>query len=414
MDPFKDIRPYNDDEIRPVLDSLLGNQEFIRSIASFSYPQVYRWVPSLLCRATRRKLTAQLKNVDSVKSMQAVIAVYMDQMIERTTSALTNSGLENLSKDKSYLFVSNHRDIAMDPAFVNYMLYHAGFDTLYIAIGDNLLKRPFVTDLMRLNKSFIVKRSLKGRELLKSSKQLSEYIHHCVTGMKNVWIAQREGRAKDGVDRTDTALLKMLGMARRPEALADALKPLHIVPVSISYEFDPCDGLKGSELYQKKELGSYKKDEQSDITSIVTGMIGFKGHVHVAFGQELSLHAEDDDTIAALIDQQVIHNYRMQQTNLIALNMLREQNPGYVPELDADGEKLLAEFVPNPELKSKFEARLDALDVKVRPYVLQMYANPVISRHARGSQDPFAEVLAEALAEEPPVADKLTGTGTSV
>lgn len=395
MDPFKEIRPYNDDEIRPVLDSLLGNKEFIRSIAGFSYPRVYRLLPALLCWATKRKLTAQLKNVNDVKSMQAVIAIYMDQMIERTTSALTNSGLENLSRDKSYLFISNHRDIAMDPAFVNYMLYHAGFDTLYIAIGDNLLKRPFVTDLMRLNKSFIVKRALKGRELLKSSKQLSEYIHYCVGGMKNVWIAQREGRAKDGVDRTDTALLKMLGMARRPESLADALKPLHIVPVSISYEFDPCDGLKGSELYQKKELGSYKKDEQSDITSIVTGMIGFKGHVHVAFGAELQLDTEDDDAIAALIDQQVINNYRMQQTNLIALIMLRELDPGYVPALTAEGEKLLSAFMPDSDVKTKFEQRLAALETTARPYVLQMYANPVISRYARGTADPFAEVLTE-------------------
>jgi hypothetical protein len=390
MDPFKEIRPYNDDEIRPVLDSLLDDQEFIRSIASFSYPRVYRWAPSLLSWATRRKLTAQLKNVNSVKSMQAVIAVYMDEMIERTTSALTNSGLENLSREKSYLFISNHRDIAMDPAFVNYMLYHAGFDTLYIAIGDNLLKRPFVTDLMRLNKSFIVKRSLKGRDLLKSSRQLSEYIHHCVSGMRNVWIAQREGRAKDGVDRTETALLKMLGMARRPETLANALKPLHIVPVSISYEFDPCDGLKGSELYQKKELGSYTKDEQSDITSIVTGMIGFKGRVHVAFGRELQLDTQDDEAIASLIDHQVIHNYQMQQTNLMALAKLRTQNPDYVPELDAEGERLLTEFVPDSDVRAKFDQRLQALDPKERPYVLQMYANPVISRYARGSVDPFA------------------------
>src|SRR5690606_132645 len=210
MDPFKDIRPYHDDEVRPVLDSLLANPDFIRSIASFSYPRCYRLAPWLVSWLARRKLTGQLKNVNSVKSMQAVIAVYMDELIERTTSGLTNSGLDKLSHDKSYLFISNHRDIAMDPAFVNYMLYHAGFDTLFIAIGDNLLKRPFVNDLMRLNRSFIVKRSLKGRELLKSSKQLSEYIHHCIAENRNVWIAQREGRAKDGVDRTETALLKML------------------------------------------------------------------------------------------------------------------------------------------------------------------------------------------------------------
>lgn len=395
MDPFKDIRPYHDDEVRPVLDGLLSNPEFIRSIASFSYPRFYRLAPGLLCWLARRKLTVQLKNVNSVKSMQAVIAVYMDEMIERTTAALTHSGLDKLSPQKSYLFISNHRDIAMDPAFVNYMLYHAGFDTLFIAIGDNLLKRPFVTDLMRLNRSFIVRRSLKGRELLKSSKQLSEYIHHCIAEQRNVWIAQREGRAKDGIDRTETALLKMLGMAKRPEGLAQALAPLHIVPVSISYEFDPCDGLKGSELYQKTELGSFQKDEQSDINSIVTGMVGYKGRVHVAFGEELVLETDDDQQIASLIDQQIIQSYQMQQTNLIALRKLRATDPDYVPALNEEGEALLADFAPAADVQARFDARLDALDEKVRPYVLKMYANPVISRYARSKEDPFADAVGE-------------------
>lgn len=382
MDPFKDIRPYHDEEIRPVLDALLKNRDFIRSIAGFSHPTLYRWLPSLLAVLTQRRLTAQLKNVNSVKSMQDVIAGYMDQMIERTTSRLTNSGLDKLSREKSYLFISNHRDIAMDPAFVNYMLYHAGFDTLYIAIGDNLLKRPFVTDLMRLNKSFIVKRSLKGRELLKSSRQLSEYIHHCIEVKRNVWIAQREGRAKDGIDRTDTALLKMLGMARRPAALADALQELHIVPVSISYEFDPCDALKGEELHQKQETGSYQKDEQSDIKSIVTGMIGFKGHVHVAFGDELALDAAmDDETIAAQIDGQVVSNYLLQQTNLLALQQLQTQSPESVPALSAEGIKVLAELQADPVTAEKFNARLSNMSPGVQHHVRLMYANPAISRY---------------------------------
>lgn len=383
MDPFKDIRPYHDEEIRPVLDALLKDRDFIRSIASFSHPTLFRWLPSLLTTLTRRRLTMQLKNVNSVKSMQDVIAGYMDQMIERTTSRLTNSGLDKLSHDKSYLFISNHRDIAMDPAFVNYMLYHAGFDTLYIAIGDNLLKRPFVTDLMRLNKSFIVKRSLKGRELLKSSKQLSEYVHHCIDIKRNVWIAQREGRAKDGVDRTDTALLKMLGMARRPAALGDALQALHIVPVSISYEFDPCDTLKGEELYQKQETGSYEKDEQSDINSIVTGMVGFKGHVHVAFGDELLLDADmDDEAIAAQIDRQVISNYLLQQTNLLALQQLQKHSPESVPLLSDEGNQMLAKLQAVPATEEKFNTRLKSMSPGVQHHVRLMYANPVISRFA--------------------------------
>ena len=393
MDQFKDIRPYHDDEVRPVIDGLLANPEFIRSIAGFSFPKLYRILPAVVCLLTKRKLTAQLENVNSVKSMQGIIALYMDQMIEKTASNLTHSGLDKLPRDKPCLFISNHRDIAMDPAFVNYMLYHAGFETVDIAIGDNLLKRPFVTDLMRLNKSFIVRRSLKGRELLKSSKQLSEYIHHCVETNRSVWIAQREGRAKDGVDRTDTALLKMLSLAKRELGLKESLSSLHIIPVAISYEFDPCDILKADELYQKAELGFYQKDEGSDINSIVTGMIGFKGHVHVSFGEEVSLTRDDADDAARQIDKQIIQNYLLQPTNFLALQKLRDSDPQRVPAIDLPADLV----VPmNAESAAKFEERLDAADPVIRPYLLQAYANPVISRYAAGKSDPFAEQVGAA------------------
>jgi 1-acyl-sn-glycerol-3-phosphate acyltransferase len=379
MDQFKDIRPYHDDEVRPVIDGLLANPEFISSIASFGFPKLYRWFKPLVCWLTHKKLSAQLKDVNTVAAMQSVIADYMDQMIERTAPKLTNSGLDKLSKDKSYLFVSNHRDIAMDPAFVNYMLFHAGFDTVRIAIGDNLLKRPFVTDLMRLNKSFIVMRSLKGRDLLKSSKLLSEYIHHCIETNNNVWIAQREGRAKDGVDETDTALLKMLSMAKRADGFKESMGSLHIVPVSISYEFDPCDAMKADELYQKTELGSYKKDEQSDISSIVTGMIGFKGHVHVAFGNEIELTSDDAEEAAAMIDAQVLENYLLQPTNFHALYKLMSSDPTSVPQLQLPKR---AGDSADMESVEKFDERLNLLPEKSRPYMLRMYANPVIRRYA--------------------------------
>jgi len=380
-DPFQDIRPYNDDEIRCVLDRLLTDPDFIRSIAQFNFPRSHRFLPGAVHWLTRNRLAVQLKNVNSVATMQDVIASYMDRMIERTTSALTHSGLENLSPAQAHLFISNHRDIAMDPAFVNYMLYHAGFDTLYIAIGDNLLKRPFVTDLMRLNKSFIVKRSLKGRELLKSSKQLSDYIHHLVEHGKNVWIAQREGRAKDGLDKTETALLKMLGMARRSEGLAGSLKKLQIIPVSISYEFDPCDGMKADELFQKQTTGSYQKDEQSDINSIVTGVVGYKGHVHVAFGTELQPDTDDDEAIARLIDDQVINNYRLQQTNMLAVLQLRARNDAGYPEISEEGELALAAFEADPAVADRFNQRIAALPAAIQPVALQMYANPVLNRY---------------------------------
>ena len=287
MDKFRDIRPYQDDEIRPVLDQILLDGEMLDSIARFYYPRLTRIFPEAMKNAASKKLREQVKTVHDVKSMQDVIAGYMDKMIQDTTTELTNSGLEHLKAGRNYLFISNHRDITMDPAFVNYMLYHAGHETLQIAIGDNLLKKPFVTDLMRLNKSFIVHRSLKGRELLQSLKLLSEYMHHCVSNGENVWIAQREGRAKDGIDKTDPALLKMLAMGRRNLSLGESLNSLNIVPVTISYEYDACDMLKAKELYQIETQGSFTKTDQSDIQSIVTGLIGFKGRVHVAFGEQL-------------------------------------------------------------------------------------------------------------------------------
>lgn len=397
LDQFQDIRPYKDDEVRPVLDSLLADNGFISSVGGFSRPRLYKALPFMVRYLTRKKLSRELKDVHDIAGMQTVIARYMDEMIEKTTSSLTHSGLENLKSDRSYLFISNHRDIAMDPAFVNYMLYHAGCETVYIAIGDNLLKRPFVNDLMRLNKSFIVRRSLKGRELLKSSKQLSAYIHHCIDLTRNVWIAQREGRAKDGVDRTDPALLKMLGMSKRDEGLGAALSALHIVPVAISYEFDPCDVLKANELYQRKEAGSYQKDEQSDIHSIVTGMVGYKGHVHVSFGKELEINSDDPEHIASQIDQQIIDNYLLQIGNYLALEKLQQSTPELVPMLNTLPLKDAGRF---EEAKAEFEKRLQAVDEKIRPYLLQMYANPVISRYAATQEDPFSQTAVHADLEE--------------
>lgn len=382
MDQFGEIRPYHDDEIRPVLDRLLETEDFIGNIAAFWLGRYYRLWPALWRAVARRRLRYQLRDVNDVGSMQDVIAGYMDKMIERTTTELTCSGLDALAPGNAYLFVSNHRDIAMDPAFVNYMLYHNGMKTLHIAIGDNLLKRPYVTDLMRLNKSFIVKRSLKGRELLQSSMLLSEYIHHLVDNSNNVWIAQREGRAKDGIDRTEAALLKMLVMAHRKQGVAEALQRLHIVPVAISYEFDACDALKAEELYQKAVSGSYQKNEHSDINSIVTGMMGFKGRVHVGFGEVLQAAADDVDAVAAQLDQQIIDNYRLHGVNYLALELLARSHPQWVPAMAT-----LPEYELDDASRQRLLDRVAAVPEPVRPYLLQIYANPVISRFAQRASD---------------------------
>lgn len=381
MDKFKDIRPYLDHEIRPVLDNLINDREFLTSIASFYYPRLTRWLPGIMRRAAHTKLRGQVSGVHDVASMQDVIAGYMDKMIQDTTTRLTHSGLENLQAGRHYLFISNHRDIAMDPAFVNYMLYHAGYSTLQIAIGDNLLKKPFVTDLMRLNKSFIVRRSLKGRDLLRSLMLLSEYIHYCVANDQNVWIAQREGRAKDGIDRTDPALLKMLAMGRRDLPLGESLSELHIVPVAISYEYDPCDRLKAEELYQIASSGSFEKTDDSDIQSIVTGMIGFKGDVHVAFGEELKLDSDEPGSIAAAIDTQVVNNYVLREANFIAVQYLQQKGEVQVAE-GSEGDAIRQGIADiTADKRAAFEQRLAGIDPLWQTHFLFSYANPVLNRY---------------------------------
>ena len=379
MDRFKEIRPYHDEEIRPVLDKLVTDQEFLYSIASFYSPKLSSLVPFLTKALARKKLQSQLTDVHDVASMQDVIAGYMDKMSEDTTTGLSHSGIENLKEGRSYMFISNHRDIAMDPAFVNYMLYHAGHETLRIAIGDNLLKKPFVTDLMRLNKSFIVMRSKKGRELLQSLTLLSEYIHHCIEDNHNVWIAQREGRAKDGIDKTDPTLLKMLAMSQRKAPLAETLSKLHIVPVSISYEFDPCDVSKAEELHAVESTGSFVKTDKSDIDSIVRGMIGFKGNVHVAFGEELKLGSDDPDHIAGEIDQQILQNYKLRDVNYLALKLLMEN--GLLDEEQKKNAISALEGVDISQDASKvFLNRFSEVPQELHKHYLYNYANPVLSR----------------------------------
>ncbi len=378
MDTFAEIRPYNDDEIRPVLDKLIANTEFLDGVASFYAPRLSRFFPGFTQNAARSKLEKQLKDVSTVSAMQDVIAQYMDKIIEDTTTSLTHSGMENLKEGRAYLFMCNHRDITMDPAIVSYMLYQAGYETLQIAIGDNLLKKPFVSDLMRLNKSFIVKRSLKGRELLQALTLLSQYIHRCIQNRNNVWIAQREGRAKDGIDKTDPALLKMLAISQRKLPLSESLADLHIIPVAMSYEYDACDVLKAEELWELESTGSFTKTEKSDIQSIVTGMIGFKGDVHVAFGTELELSSDKPEKIAAEVDRQILQNYKLRDINFLALERLRQN--GMIPLHQ------LSKEIDGIEIKKRsrklFEKRLKSIDAKLHKQLLFSYANPVLGRYS--------------------------------
>lgn len=242
IDPYFDIRPYNDDEIPAALERLIQDDEFISAILQHRYSNSAAWFRKLVSPFLKFYLRNKWRNLNSVEAIQSVVKTYLEKTLATTTEGVTYSGLEKLNKTRAYLFVCNHRDIAMDPALVNYGLFTHGHKTVRIAIGDNLLKKACSTELMRLNKSFIVKRSVKApREMMKVLGQLSSYIKHSLDTGNSIWIAQKEGRAKDGNDFTDPAILKMFYVEGRKQKLSfsDYIKSLNIVPVSIAYENDP-------------------------------------------------------------------------------------------------------------------------------------------------------------------------------
>jgi hypothetical protein len=374
-DPYAAIRPFRDDEVRPVIDRLLHSQDFLLAMARLRLGDGARHFAWLLRPLLRAYLARQLRGVSSVLDFQLRIRRYVERMIDDSTAGFSVSGLEALDPGRAYLFVSNHRDIAMDPAFTNYALHRAGHDTLRIAIGDNLLTQPWVADLMRLNKSFIVRRSVSGpRELLAASRQLAGYIRHSIeVDNVPVWIAQREGRAKDGVDRTEPAVIKMLALSRDKgrESFAAHIAGLRIVPVSISYELDPCDAIKAAELWQRDTTGHYEKAEQEDVASIGRGIAGSKGHVHVHFGAPLAADHDSAEGVAAAIDAQVIHAYRLHPTNIFAYRWLYD-----------DADLSLLEVAAGSCSEAGFRARVEALPEEHRRYALAGYANPVLGKLA--------------------------------
>ena len=381
MTEFDDIRPYHDDEVRPTLDRILADPELSDAVAKLKFPRASRWLGWLLRPLVKQKLRRELAGVNDVAAFQHVIEKYMAGMIKTTTTQVTVSGLEQLDPQQPYLFISNHRDITLDPAFVNWILFHNHCNTLRIAIGDNLLTKPYVSDLMRLNKSFIVNRSAKApREKLKAAKHLSAYIYHSIVNEKSsIWIAQREGRAKDGFDKTNSAVLGMITLNKpKTEELAAYVKQLRIVPVSISYELDPCDAAKARELYQQRTQGSYQKEEHEDIKSIAMGIAGQKGHIHLAFGKVLDGDYQDTDALVEDLDREILGNYVLHASNCIAYEILH----GSAPQVNYSDKNIPYNSAALADERAQFEARINAIPSAYRDIALGIYANPVISKLA--------------------------------
>jgi 1-acyl-sn-glycerol-3-phosphate acyltransferase len=378
MDEFEDIRPYRDHEVEVVVKTLHQQDELIIGMAKFRFPMLYNSIPFIAKSIVRAFVKKKSKSIKTILDIQHLVGDELNKILTKTTENITISGLDQLNKEESYLFIGNHRDISMDPALVSYLLYKSNHNTVEIAIGDNLLKKQYISDLMRLNKSFIVKRSVIGREKLFALKHLSRYIHHQIKAGHSIWIAQKEGRAKDGIDFTEPAIIKMLQLGGHKDGakmkLSDAINSLNIIPISISYELDPCDSMKAKEVYMNQNNETYTKDENTDQKSIVTGLLNPKGNIHISFGEKVVATTDDAGEIAKEIDTQIIGNYLLQAPNYIAYQKLQTSTPSIGPKMDS-----LTVDVQQEDL-DKFEARLALIDKKYQSTFLAMYANPVINK----------------------------------
>lgn len=369
---FDDIRPFEPEELQEVYNRLLDNQQFQR-VLSYFYPDV-----------PLEKIGARMRACTTNLAFQKVFGNEFVTFVLNRAAKSWDMNHSAISPEHNYTFMSNHRDIVLDSAILSKLLIDADFKTTCeIAIGDNLLSLPWVKDLVRVNKSFIVKRSASFREMLTSSKTLSRYMHFAIQEKKeNIWIAQREGRAKDSDDRTSESILKMMSMGGEG-SIIERLTQLHIVPMTISYEYDPCDYLKAAEFQLKRDNPDWKKGPQDDIISMQTGIMGYKGHIHYhcspcidEYLQTLDLEMPKNElyaTIVRHIDREIHRHYRLFPNNYIAHDLLTgkdEQTAHYQPEDKVNFERYLAEqlekiTVPQPDIAF------------LRERILTMYANPL-------------------------------------
>lgn len=397
MQEFDAIRPYSDEETGPAIQRLVNDQEFLDMVGRFKSPTLARWAPAVLRVFIRRWLANHFGQYHRVDDLQASLSSYVGELVDGTTSRVTASGLENLDKNSAHLFISNHRDIVFDPMVVNYLLFQNGFHTTRIAIGDNLLANRVFAEMMRLNKSFVVRRNMTSpREMRDAYLTLSGFINHSIDTNNSIWIAQREGRAKDGLDFTDPAIIKMFYMSRKKSGLsfAEAMNRLHVVPVSIAYEYDPCDEDKARELEERARTGNYTKAEGEDTDQIMKGLTGFKGHVHVHFGKPIQNAPDDAKAMSALIDREMHANYHLHASNLVAYHARGVHPDAHATPDTVSDTVVTAEAWSPAEMEAaeaEMDRRLDACDPAIRPYLLDMYANPVVTALEANADEPNPE-----------------------
>jgi 1-acyl-sn-glycerol-3-phosphate acyltransferase len=371
MQRFDAIRPFYDSEINEALHAVV-NHPMMKAMMNFTFPEVEDEV-----------WKDQLKKTHSIRDFQCnFIYNTIQKVLEKSSEGLTTSGFEKLEKNEAYLFVSNHRDILLDTTLLNVCLFEHGLVMTASAIGDNLVKKAFLSTLAKLNRNFLVLRGLTPREMLQSSKLLAEYMGHLLLREnRSVWIAQREGRTKDGNDETNPGVLKMIGMGSDEANLMDYFKKLRIVPVSISYEYDPTDVLKMPQLMAEANNEVYIKEKNEDFMTILSGIMGTKKRIHISVGDVLdteidTIVVENDNVnkqiqaLAQTIDDSILKNYQLWPTNFIAYDILNETNK--FAHLYKESEKSLFE--------RRLEMRIGSDNPVTRQGFLAMYANPVVNK----------------------------------
>ena len=373
---FVDICPIQDKDFHNEM-SMLVNEPMFRHIVKMIAPELgYTKVKMLL-------LSLNSKQEFQDKVMRPVV----EGLLKKTSQGITASGLENLVKDVPNTFITNHRDIVLDSALLSYLMLENGLDSCEIAIGNNLLIYNWITRLVRLNKCFVVKRNLGRLQTMAAAIQLSRYIHYVLTQKGgSVWIAQREGRCKDGNDRTQESLLKMLTFGNRDVSFVESLKELNIAPIAISYEYDPNDRLKAREYLLKSKNPNYKKTQEDDLESMKIGLMEKKGHIHYAFtpciNERLDRIPADLDRllmvqrICGIIDHAIHANYKIFKTNYIAHDLLFD-NKDFAEHYTADDEKEFRDYL-NAQLDRIDDIPVNASDRNyMLKYMLQMYSNPL-------------------------------------
>ena len=331
MNKFDSIRPYRDDEVNSVLIELSRNRRFLKMLLETDTYKNIRYIPfsrKILSSILKNKI----KNINDINSYQNLFENIVQNVINNTVDKFSFSGMNNLEKNRGYLFISNHRDITLDSALLNLSLHQNGYETTFNAVGNNLMSEKWASDLMRLNKSFIIDRSDKSkRDIYKSLNLASEFINNSILNNKSVWIAQKQGRSKDGNDHTDPSVLKMIHLCERKEtALADHLNNLNIIPVSISYEKDPNDLTKAKELYLTDLNKHYYKEPKEDLISIAEGIKGDKGNVHISIGSKMNFNSNSYDScsnqISLMIHYQLLlvlaRHYHYQHNPLLLYKYL--------------------------------------------------------------------------------------------